>query len=54
MGPKDADRMANIVDPDQTAPLAAVRSGSTMTVRKLRFVTVFLFVTNLNEVIRYT
>ena len=30
MSPKDADRMANSVDPDQTAPLGAVWSGSTL------------------------
>ena len=30
MCPKDADGMANGVDPDQTAPLGAVWSGSTM------------------------
>ena len=29
MSPNDADRMANSVDPDQTAPLGAVWSGST-------------------------
>ena len=28
MSPKDADRMANSVDPDQTAPVGAVWSGS--------------------------
>ena len=28
MGPNDADGMANSVDPDQTAPLGAVWSGS--------------------------
>ena len=30
MHPNDADRMANSVDPDQTAPLGAVWSGSTL------------------------
>ena len=30
MGPKDADGMANSVDPDQTAPVGAVWSGSTL------------------------
>ena len=30
MGPEDADGMANSVDPDQTAPLGAVWSGSTL------------------------
>ena len=30
MGPKDADRNANSVDPDQTAPLGAVWSGSAL------------------------
>ena len=30
MSPKDADGMANSVDPDQTAPLGAVRSGSAL------------------------
>ena len=34
MSPKDADRMANSVDPDQTAecsaPLGSVRSGSAL------------------------
>ena len=30
MSSKDADKIANIVDPDQTAPLGAVWSGSTL------------------------
>ena len=30
MSPNDADGMANSVDPDQTAPLAAVWSGSAL------------------------
>ena len=30
MSPKDADEMANSVNPDQTAPLGAVWSGSTL------------------------
>ena len=30
MDPNDADRMANSVDPDQTAPLGAVWSGSAL------------------------
>ena len=30
MLPKDADRIANSVDPDQTAPLGAVWSGSAL------------------------
>ena len=30
MSPKDTDGMANSVDPDQTAPLKAVWSGSTL------------------------
>ena len=30
MRPNNADRMANSVDPDQTAPLGAVWSGSTL------------------------
>ena len=30
IGPKDVDRIANSVDPDQTAPLGAVWSGSTL------------------------
>ena len=30
MSPKDADGMANSVDPDQTAPLEAVWSGSAL------------------------
>ena len=30
MSPKDAEGMANSVDPDQTAPLGAVWSGSEM------------------------
>ena len=30
MRPNDADGMANSVDPDQTAPLGAVRSGSAL------------------------
>ena len=30
MSPNDADGMANIVDPDQTAPLGAVWSGSAL------------------------
>ena len=29
-GPKDADRMANSVDPDQTVSLGSVWSGSTL------------------------
>ena len=30
MRPKDADGIANCVDPDQTAPLGAVWSGSAL------------------------
>ena len=30
MSPNDADGMANSVDPDQTAPLGAVWSGSSL------------------------
>ena len=30
MCPKDADGMANSIDPDQTTPLGAVWSGSTL------------------------
>ena len=30
MSPNDADRMANSADPDQTAPLGAVWSGSAL------------------------
>ena len=30
MSPNDADRMVNSVDPDQTAPLGAVWSGSAL------------------------
>ena len=30
MGPKDADGIANSVDPDQTAPVGAVWFGSTL------------------------
>ena len=30
MGSKDVDGIANIVDPDQTAPLGAVWSGSAL------------------------
>ena len=30
MCPKDADRIANSVDPDQTAPIGAVWSGSAL------------------------
>ena len=33
MSPNDADRMANSVDPDQTAPLGAVWSGSALFAR---------------------
>ena len=33
MCPKDADRMASSADPDQTAPLEAVSSGSTLFAR---------------------
>ena len=45
MSPNDADGMANGVDPDQTAPLGAVWSGSALFaqayhVRKLRIITV--------------
>ena len=44
MSPNDADGMANSVDPDQTAPLGAVWSGSALfcpdlSVRKLRKIT---------------
>ena len=30
MSPNDADRMANSVDPEQTAPVEAVGSGSAL------------------------
>ena len=44
MSPNDADGMANSVDPDQTAPLGAVWSGSALfariSVRKLRIIMV--------------
>ena len=44
MRPNDADGMANSVDPDQTAPLGAVWSGSTLcldlSVQKFRNITV--------------
>ena len=45
MSPNDADGMANIVDPDHTAPLGAVWWGSALfaqaySVRKLRIITV--------------
>ena len=30
MSPNNADKMANSVDPDQTAPVGAVWSGSTL------------------------
>ena len=33
MRPKDADQIANSVDPDQTAPVGAVWSGSTLFVQ---------------------
>ena len=33
MSPNDADGMANSVDPDQTAPLGAVWSGSALFVQ---------------------
>ena len=33
MGPKDVDRIVNSVDPDQTAPLGPVWSGSTLFVQ---------------------
>ena len=50
MSPNDADGMANCVDPDQTAPLGALWSGSTLFAQtclsenlgKLRYVCVFL------------
>ena len=48
MSPNDADGIANSVDPDQTTPQGAVRSGSACTVcpdlsvRKLRKITVNL------------
>ena len=46
MHPKDAAGIANSVDPDQTAPLGAVWSGSAvcsdLSVRKLRIITVSL------------
>ena len=44
MSPNNADGMANSVDPDQTAPLVAVWSGSALfaqiSVWKLRIITV--------------
>ena len=41
MGPKDADGMANSVDPDQTAPLFWVYAVSPyLSVQKLRIFTV--------------
>ena len=46
MSPNDADRMANSVDPDQTAPLGAVWSGSA------RFAQAYLY-ENLGS-LRYT
>ena len=46
MSSKDADRMANSVDPDQTAPLGSLIWVCTVcpgiSVRKLRIITVFL------------
>ena len=47
MSPNDADGMANSVDPDQTAPLGAVWSGSALfaqaylseNLRSLRYIT---------------
>ena len=49
MHPKDAEGIANSVDPDQTAPLEAVWSGSalfaqTYHVQKLRKITVCFMV----------
>ena len=49
MNQNDADRMANSVDPDQTAPLGAVWSGSALFAQAylsenlgpLRYVTLF-------------
>ena len=47
MSPKYADRMANSVDPDQTAPLGAVIGVYTicpcLSVRKLRIITVYCY-----------
>ena len=40
MGPKDADGMANIVDPDQTAPLWVYIFCPELSVWKLRFIMV--------------
>ena len=43
MGAKDADRIANSEDPDQTAPLGAVWSGSALfakSIRKLGIITI--------------
>ena len=39
MSPKDADRMANSVDPDQTAP-GSTLFAQALTVRRLRIITV--------------
>ena len=41
ISPNDADGMANSIDPDQTAPLGAVWSGSALFAHKLRIITVF-------------
>ena len=63
MSPNDADGMANSVDPDQTAPLGAVWSGSTLFAQaylsenlgSLRYYAVFLlllcFFSNLMRII---
>ena len=47
MSPKDADGMANSVDPDQTAPQGAVWSGSALfaqalSVQKFTIITVLV------------
>ena len=60
MSPNDADGMANSVDPDQTAPLGAVWSGSALfaqaylsenlgSLRYSRFITPSLFVMIIEE-----
>ena len=57
MSPNDADGMANSVDPDQTAPVGAVWSGSALFAQaymsenlgSLRYMMLFLLIVSLIE-----
>ena len=53
MSPNDADGMANSVEPDQTAPLGAVWSGSALFAQAYLFENLgslrYLFLADMNE-----